>query len=59
MSLVEEIRTQMRRANENEEADRNAEPPHTVSNQNGEEAEEGIQGGGEGTGQPEQGEDGD
>ena len=47
MSLIEEVRTQMRRANETEEADRNAEPPHTVSDQNGEEAEEGMQGGGE------------
>jgi hypothetical protein len=52
MSLTEEVQTQLRRASENDQADRNTEPPHTVSNQNGEEAEEGMQGGDEDRDQP-------
>ena len=47
MSLTEKVQAELRRANEDEQADRNAKPPQTVSNQNGEEAEEGMHGGGE------------
>ena len=47
MTLIEQVRARLRRRDESELADRNAEPPHTVSNQNGEEAERGIHGGGE------------
>jgi hypothetical protein len=47
MTLIEHVRDRLRRRDERELADRNAEPAHTVSNQNGEEAERGMHGGGE------------
>jgi len=43
MSLTEDA--QVGPTDEDEQTRRNAEPPHTVSNQNGEEAEEGMRGG--------------
>jgi hypothetical protein len=47
MTLIEHVRDRLRRRDESELAERNAEPPQTVSNQNGEDAERGMQGGGE------------
>lgn len=47
MTLIEHVRDRLRHRDESELADRNAEPPQTVSNQNGEEAERGMSGGGE------------
>jgi hypothetical protein len=47
MTLIEQVRARLRHRDESKLADRNAEPPHTVSNQNGEEAEGGMHGGAE------------
>jgi hypothetical protein len=57
MTLIEHVRDRLRRRDESELADRNAEPPQTVSNQNGEETEGGMQGGGESS--PAEGDDAD
>ncbi len=47
MTLIEHVRDRLRRRDERELADRNAAPPQTVSNQNGEDAERGMHGGAE------------
>jgi len=57
MTLIEHVRDRLRHRDESEQADRNAEPPQTVSNQNGEDAERGMHGGGEPS--PAQGDDAD